>query len=179
MSNIYLKSYNSEWPIIYQDEKKRILPLINNWIKDIEHVGSTAIPDLSAKPTIDICIGVSSLGESGAYVVSELEKLGYEYLAWLENQIPERRYLQKLDAEGGHLFHIHVVLYEKELWNNHINFRNYLISYPEVKADYERLKQMLQEKFSNNREAYTEGKSAFIQDVLARVLMKNNNNESL
>ena len=173
---IKLENYNENWPKIYASEKVAILSVAGQWIKAIEHVGSTSIPFITAKPTIDICIGVASLEQADQHMLKPLQQLGYEYLQILEKDIPERRYLQKLSSTGEHLVHVHIVIVNDELWNNYVRFRNYLIAHPEESKAYMALKHMLKEKFTYNREAYTSGKSDFIKDILSKAFNLEKNN---
>lgn len=165
---IGIKEYDTNWPKIFEIEKKHILKSVGAYIEAIEHVGSTAVPFLAAKPTIDICIGVSSLELANQQIINPLEQLGYHYLPHLESTIPERRYLQKLNDKGEHLFHIHIVAIDKRLWKEYIGFRNYLMTHPEEMKSYIELKHHLKEKFAHDRNAYTEGKSMFIKDILSK-----------
>ncbi|MEI6417245.1 MAG: GrpB family protein, partial [Verrucomicrobiota bacterium] len=137
-----------------------------NWIIAVEHIGSTSIPNMRAKPTIDIAIGVTSLSLADQHLLNLFEKWNYLYLQKLEAHIPERRYLQKLDAEGRHLFHLHILLHDDELWKNHLRFRNHLISHPEEAKAYAALKRALKKKCANNREQYTLGKKEFVESIL-------------
>ena len=84
------------------------------------------------------------------HLLKPLEKLGYSYLSKLEKQIPKRRYLQKLDDEGKHLVHIHILLFEGELWKNHMRFRNYLLTHLEEAQAYAVLKRNLTRIFHGN-----------------------------
>ncbi|MFN7094216.1 MAG: GrpB family protein [Burkholderiales bacterium] len=166
-AKVEIHFYNKKWPALYQKEKKAILEDLNPLIKDIQHIGSTSIPGLAAKPTIDICIGVEDLThESVKDIIFQLEKLGYDYLHFLEQGIPERRYLQKVDEYGNHLVHIHIVDINGEIWNNYISFRDYLIEHPLERSHYEKLKLYLKDKFHHDREKYTDSKSAHIKEVL-------------
>lgn len=113
-----------------------------------------------------IAIGVTSLAVADEHLLKPLEKLGYSYLSKLEKQIPKRRYLQKLDDEGKHLVHIHILLFEGELWKNHMRFRNYLLTHPEEAQAYAVLKRNLKKQFCNNREKYTLGKKEFVEKIL-------------
>jgi GrpB-like predicted nucleotidyltransferase (UPF0157 family) len=158
---IIIKDYNLEWPRWYDTEKKLIMKQVGQWIKAIEHVGSTSVPNLAAKPTIDICIGVNSFDYASNIILS-LKQIDYHYIQEYEAFIPERRYLQKLDEIGNHLFHIHIVIFGDKLWNEYLRFRNYLIAHPEDAKAYSELKRSLQSRFPHDRKAYTEGKSDFI-----------------
>jgi GrpB-like predicted nucleotidyltransferase (UPF0157 family) len=178
---IHLQEYDKNWPKIYHEEKNDILKTAGKWIEGIEHVGSTSVPGLIAKPTIDICIGVTSLSQAEQDILKPLQAVGYEYIKDLEIGIPERRYLQKLNEKGEHLFHIHVVVINDKLWNEYIRFRDYLIANPEEAQVYASLKLELKEKFSHDRKAYTEAKSDYIATILnkAQIWDENINSQSI
>jgi GrpB-like predicted nucleotidyltransferase (UPF0157 family) len=170
---IIIKDYDKNWPKLYELEKNIMLISIGKWVKAIEHVGSTSIPGLSAKPTIDICIGVKFLTQADKYLLTPLQQFGYEYIQALETDIPERRYLQKLNNKGEHLFHIHIVVFGSRLWKEYIGFRDYFITHPDKLKDYADLKCKLKEQFYSDRESYTVGKSDFIKKILAHVMKEN------
>lgn len=168
-AEIEIEVYNPQWKLKYEQERSNILNAANLYIKDIQHIGSTAVPGLAAKPTIDICIGVVSLEIADKYIIPLLKAKGYDYLQFLEKVIPSRRYLQKLNQAGKHIFHIHIVEINRELWNNYLKFRNYLLNNPVENKNYEQLKIELKNKFYNNREKYTLGKSHYISQILLKV----------
>jgi GrpB-like predicted nucleotidyltransferase (UPF0157 family) len=165
---IYVQEYNPEWINLYAMERNKISSKAGAHIKHIEHVGSTAVPNLAAKPTIDICIGVGELNAESGEIISKLFELGYEYLPHLEIMIPERKYLQKLDNAGNHLFHIHIVAHGSRLWKEYTEFRDYLINHTAEAVEYQKLKKQLAKLYSNDREAYTEGKAKFIKAILEK-----------
>lgn len=168
-SLIEIESYNPNWAEMFKVEREIILKNNKDYIQDIQHVGSTAVPELAAKPTIDICIGVESLEIADKYIISSLQLIGYDYLQFLEEGIPQRRYLQKLDDTCKHLFHIHIVVKDGLLWNEYINFRDYLIKNPYIAKEYEEHKLKLKELYSSNRNLYTEGKAEFIKNIISRI----------
>ncbi|MBV9576794.1 MAG: GrpB family protein [Gammaproteobacteria bacterium] len=183
MMRIAVVEYNPDWVKQFYANKTMILQAVEQFVTGVEHVGSTAVPNLSAKPTIDICIGVTTLNEVNERIIPPLQKLGFDYLPALESGIPERRYLQKLNEKSEHLVHIHIVVKGERLWNEYINFRDYLIAHPEEAHAYNLLKLELKEKFAYDREAYTNGKANFIQAILRKAIVwksddKEKNNEN-
>ena len=163
---IELRKYDLTWKQQFEFEKQKIFTTAGSWITAVEHIGSTSIPNMLAKPTIDIAIGVTSLSLADQHLLKVFEKWDYRYLQKLEAQIPERRYLQKLDAEGRHLFHLHILLHDGKLWKNYLRFRNHLISHPDEAKAYAALKRVLKKKCGNNREQYTLGKKEFVERIL-------------
>ena len=105
---ITIADYHSQWPILYEEEKGRILGVIGHRVAAIEHVGSTAVQGLGAKPTIDIMVGVSQLADAGE-CIEPLQSIGYEYTPKDQASIPipERYYLAKGTPEAR--VHVHMV----------------------------------------------------------------------
>ncbi|MDQ3865115.1 MAG: GrpB family protein [Actinomycetota bacterium] len=159
--------YDETWPSLFEVERARIERAIGPWALEIEHVGSTAVPGLAAKPVIDIMVGVRSL-EDSPVLVERLTGIGYEYVPELELQIPFRRYFRKLRA-GRRTHQIHLVeRSNSEWWDRHMLFRDYLRAHPEVAEKYARLKQELSGRFEEDRMAYTDAKTGFISEVVRR-----------
>ena len=163
---IKVQQYNEKWPESFEKEKKRILNLVKQWVVDIEHVGSTAVPGMSSKPTIDMCMIVKTLELADQHIIERLENFGYHYIQEFEKMIPDRRYLQKLNANDEHLFHIHIVCNNSKRCKDYLLFRDYLREHPKEAKKYVSLKHKLSKEFTSNREAYTEGKAAFIRKLL-------------
>jgi GrpB-like predicted nucleotidyltransferase (UPF0157 family) len=104
---VVLVPYEEAWPSLFEEERTRIEGAVGPWVEEIEHIGSTAVPGLAAKPVIDIMVGVRSLEDTPA-LVARLETIGYEYVPELERQMPFRRYFRKL-AGGRRTHQIHLV----------------------------------------------------------------------
>ena len=164
---IVVVPYDEAWPSLYEEERARIERAIGPWVKEIEHVGSTAVSGLAAKPIIDIMVGVKSL-EDSPILVEHLVGIGYEYVPEFEQVLPLRRYFRKM-REGRRTHQIHLVeRTNAEWWDRHLLFRDYLRAYPEVAEEYARLKYELSERFGEDREAYTDAKTGFISEVVHR-----------
>jgi GrpB-like predicted nucleotidyltransferase (UPF0157 family) len=129
-----------------------------------EHIGSTAIPGLSAKPIVDIMIGVRALSDARQRV-DAMVALGYTYMPAFEAQIPDRIFFQK---GSPRTHHVHVVEKPSVFWERQLVFRDYLTAHPSVATEYAELKQRLAVRFAEDRDGYTQAKTAFVQDVLAR-----------
>jgi GrpB-like predicted nucleotidyltransferase (UPF0157 family) len=156
--------YDAAWTGAYERERVLIAAALGELAAGIEHVGSTAVPGLAAKPIIDIMVGVRSLAE-GERCIGPLEGLGYEYKG--ELGIPRRLYFRKTTA-GRRSHQIHLVELGRDFWERHILFRDYLREHPEVAQDYAKLKVRLAEQFGTDREGYTEAKTEFIVRALAK-----------
>lgn len=163
---IEVVQYDPYWIEQYEQEKEKILSAVSRWVVSLDHVGSTSIPGLSAKPTIDMCMGIEDLQLANDHIIPALEKFNYDYLPQLEEAIPDRRYIQKLDADGKHLFHIHIVHKNSQRKKDYLSFKNYLINHPLELQKYAELKLKLAEKYKHNREAYTESKADFIKKII-------------
>ena len=159
--------YDEAWPSLFEEERNCIERAIGPWVEGIEHIGSTAVPGLAAKPVIDIMVGVKSLDDTPS-LVEGLEAIGYEYVPEFERQMPERRYFRKLHR-GRRTHQIHLVeRSDAAFWDRHVLFRDYLRRHPGVAEEYALLKHELSGRFREDRTAYTEAKTAFIREVVRR-----------
>jgi GrpB-like predicted nucleotidyltransferase (UPF0157 family) len=161
-NTLELVPFNKNWKNIFDSEKARILRKIRKYIISIEHIGSTSIQNICAKPIIDIAVSLKDY-KDGIKCIRGLTELGYLYKG--ELGIPGRHYFRTNNEIVK--FHIHMFAETSILWKNHIFFRNYLNRHPEKAKEYEKLKLKLMEKYKNNRELYTEGKSEFIKSILS------------
>ena len=162
---IVLSEYNPAWPEWYAEEKTRLIRLIGGEnIVRITHIGSTAVPGLTAKPTVDILLETA---ES-----TDVEKLiaalpDHEYVCLRQQTIPthDRVLFYKGYTDTGFaekVFHIHVR--NPGDWDEP-HFRDYLIAHPEAADAYAALKRRLKEQFEFDRDGYTNAKGAFIKAV--------------
>jgi GrpB-like predicted nucleotidyltransferase (UPF0157 family) len=163
---VEISIYDPDWPHQFELEKAVLLNAIRPYITAVEHVGSTAVPGLAAKPVIDILIGIHRLKDA-SFVIPPLQGLGYTYIPSLEVDIPERRYLQRI-IENRHTHHLHIVEPGTAFYKDHLLFRDYLRSHPEDAAQYAQLKRDLAASFYHDRESYTDGKAGFIQAILQK-----------
>ena len=162
---IIIVDYNPQWPAMFEKEKERILASIGQWVKAIEHIGSTAVSGLSSKPVIDIMIGVHTLAEADAHCVKRIEQLGYHYVPEYEKELPQRRYFRKVTPDGTHTHHIHLVEIDSEFWEHHLLFRDYLRAHQHVAQEYAQLKRMLSAQCTDCHE-YTDAKTEFINKIM-------------
>jgi GrpB-like predicted nucleotidyltransferase (UPF0157 family)/predicted phosphodiesterase len=157
---VRLVPYAAEWPVLYEQERARLQAAIGGQVLDIQHVGSTAVPGLAAKPILDIAVAVADFDEARR-CIAPLEGLGYTYRG--ENGIPRRHYFVKGEPRTHHL---HMLERDSDEWRRHLFFRDHLRAHDEVARAYARLKQSLAERYPHDRGAYTEAKGAFIARVL-------------
>lgn len=164
---VVIADYDPRWDAMYAEESARIQNAIGEWLLGIEHVGSTSVPGLAAKPVVDIMPGLRSLDDS-PHIVGPLQKLGYQYFPEHETVMPERRYFA-LPAGDKHrvrrIFHVHAVETTSAFWRRHLAFRNYLRTHSEVAGEYAALKRRLATEYGSNRVGYTEAKTEFITRI--------------
>lgn len=164
---IELSDYNKEWPRIAELEIKKIYGILpKKQVIDIQHVGSTAIPGMSAKPVIDIQIAVDSLNAIKPIAIKALKELGYEF--WDKNPDQERLFFAKGMPPFGEkrTHHVHIVEPNSHHWREKILFRDYLLDNPEIRLEYEALKKYLAQQYTYDREQYTNAKTEFINKIL-------------
>ncbi len=155
--------YSPEWSEAYKREADAIKMVVDNLIISIEHVGSTAVPGLPAKPILDIAIAVKEKS-----IVSQVVKLlvaaGYVDMG---DQGDEGGYLMtRYAAPDVRICHLHIVAISNFQWRNYIDFRDILRNNPVIRDDYARLKQQLAAQFPNDRESYMYAKYNFIRKTL-------------
>ncbi len=158
--------YDPRWPRIYEAERARILEAIGPWVAGIDHVGSTAVPNLAAKPIIDILVGLRTLADA-VHCIPRLQAIGYEYVPEYEDELPDRRYFRKGPA-ANRTHHLHMVERDSDFWAKHLLFRDYLRDHPDEARRYEALKRELAVRFTDDRDAYTESKTEFVESVVRR-----------
>lgn len=160
---ITIVEYDPEWPEQYAAEETRIREAVGEHVASVEHVGSTSVPGLGAKPIIDVMVGVETLADAEA-CIEPLERLGYDYCPEFEEAMPQRRYFRKTTPEV-HTHHLHVVETTSEFWERHLLFRDYLRDHADVAQQYEDLKRELAEKHRHDVASYGAAKTSFIEEI--------------
>jgi len=162
---ITLESHSPLWQQKFKAEEQLIRKTIPGFIYGrIEHVGSTAIPTILAKPTVDIMVGIESL-EQARPAIQTLATISYCYWPYKKTVM---HWFCKPSAEERE-FHLHLIPFQSRLWQERIFFRNYLNEYPEVAHAYEQLKKHLWKRYPYDREQYSSGKTDFVTKVLANM----------
>jgi GrpB-like predicted nucleotidyltransferase (UPF0157 family) len=164
---VFLVDYDPSWPVRFEAERQLILAAAGGLVLDVLHVGSTAIPGLPAKPVIDVCALVRSLEDAPACIAA-LASIEYHYFPYAEDVHPDRRWFCKPNP-AARTHHLHLTPRGSGYQRVVLAFRDFLRVHADVAADYCALKQRLAAEFPNDREAYTLGKSQFVQDILRRV----------
>lgn len=166
---IHVVDADPGWAIEARAETARLAWLLDGMIGRIEHFGSTAVPELAAKPIIDLIAEAVDLDLVRDEAPAILEPLGYEFF-WRPTGADERPFYAwfvKRDRTGERTHHIHIVGRAFPQWDSLI-FRDLLRADPEVRADYADLKRRLAREHTRDRGAYTRGKSEFIRRVMER-----------
>lgn len=161
---VALCPYDVSWPERYFEERQRLLTLFPATFIDIQHMGSTAVPGMQAKPIIDILAGVASMGMAESLTES-LCSSGYTTSTEFNQTLTDRKWFMRW-ANGRRTHHLHVVVHGSSVWHQHLQFRDALRSNPPLAVDYARLKTGLAARHAHDREAYTDAKSAFILSVV-------------
>lgn len=159
---VHIVAYDPNWVEKFNVEKELLQQTIGSLITGgIHHVGSTSVSGLSAKPIIDIMVGVDSL-EKTKSCIELLSKIDYcyypykpELMHWFCKPSPEHR-----------THHLYLIERSNPEFKKRLAFRDYLISHPDKAREYESLKVDLSNEFKNDREAYTQAKTDFIEEVL-------------
>lgn len=164
-ATVVLVDYDPRWPDRFEYEKDRIQRALSEYIVAIEHIGSTAVPGLGAKPIIDIMVAVRSLANDLPRCIEPLHRLGYEYVP-------------RPDFKDSHFFchgiwgpstrHLHLTEYGSPFWHEKLIFRDFLRVNSETAAEYFSLKRSLAAQFAANRTAYTDAKGSYIRSVVNR-----------
>ena len=155
--------HREEWHALFERELRVLLERVGDLAVDIQHVGSTAVEGLEAKPIIDIALAVAS-AEDIPRLRHPLEGLGYIYRG-------------DAGKDGGHLFvkesapevrthHLHVVSVDDPQWHEWLSFRDELRANEALRASYSDLKKALQERFAEDRKGYTQAKNEFVESVV-------------
>ncbi len=139
---IRIADYDPQWAVLYEEEKSRVLEVVGHIIVGVEHIGSSAIPTLGAKPVIDIIVAVPQLNITEKCIAS-LRSIGYEYVPEHEDSIPERHYFHKGHPPMEQHYHLHMVERTSNFWMKHLLFRNYLCTHLKDAQEYYELKKKI------------------------------------
>ncbi len=162
---VRLLAHNEEWEREFARVRALIEQVWGEAVLAIEHVGSTAVPSIPAKPILDAAVMVRSLE---ALDTDALSGKGYDFCGYQGDS--KERMLFVLRGEGQvSLQHIHVYQRDSAEFYRQTGFRDYLIAHPEAAEEYAAIKRGLAERFRDDRAAYTKGKEEFIRRILRRM----------
>jgi len=160
---VIIAEYDPHWPKLFEEEKRRVLNVIGRIVLAFEHIGSTAVPGLGAKPIIDTMAGVRGFADANR-CIPMLRKIGYtSFTPDLED--PDHYYCC---GKGPHSigYHLHLIMFKSPEWEKHLLFRDYLLAHPEIAQQYCELKKGLAAKHRSDRGSYTKAKTSFIESVI-------------
>lgn len=158
-----ISPYDDQWPSQYLDEASRLILVFGSALKEIHHIGSTAIPGLSAKPEIDVLAVVNEISQADEWTNSLAE---LQYLRG--GDLSEGHLFYKRDVEGVRTHKIHVCRAGHPKIHEMLNFRDYLRSHDDTRENYERLKLELERQNTEGIGEYLQGKEPFIRAVLLK-----------
>ena len=159
---VQLKQYSPEWKTLFEQEADLLRATMDVAALQVDHIGSTAIVGMSAKPIIDLVVVVSSLNEAGVWI-PRLEALGYEHRA--TDDVVDRLFFAK-GPQSHRTHHLSLTEARSEFYTEKVLFRDYLGSHREAFDGYLELKQKLAQRYPTDRCSYTEGKRRFVERVI-------------
>ncbi len=166
MQSVTLVPYQSLWPAQFGEVAAELALSFAGVPARIEHIGSTSVPGLCAKPVLDVLLGVRDLSAVETHA-GALASLGYAYRPEYEVEIPHRRYFVRPEGRLPRV-HLHAVVQGGRLWVSHLAFRDALGTDPALRLEYAALKRELADRYRHDKAAYTDAKAPFIAGVLAK-----------
>jgi GrpB-like predicted nucleotidyltransferase (UPF0157 family) len=164
---ITISDYDPTWPAQFEQERTRLHAALGSIVTTIEHVGSTAVPGLAAKPIIDVLVGVRNMREARARSIEALEVLGYRYMAEYEAWLPGEMLFRK-GISGPWTHHAHVMEPSSPRWDELVLVRDYLRTHSDVARAYGELKKALALVFQDDIAGFRDAKRPFLQAVTAK-----------
>jgi GrpB-like predicted nucleotidyltransferase (UPF0157 family) len=166
VATVTLNPWSPAWPAGFAAVAAELGALFRPATVGIEHIGSTAVPGLVAKPVLDVLLGAQTL----AVIEARIERLGehgYEYVSKYEAELPQRRYFVKPASGAALRIHVHGVEQGSPFWRQHLAFRDALRRDQRLRAEYQALKLRLAALHAADKAAYTDAKGPFIRATLA------------
>jgi GrpB-like predicted nucleotidyltransferase (UPF0157 family) len=166
-SHTTLLSYDPQWPQMFEAEAQQLQAVFGDAARDVQHIGSTAVPELSAKPIIDIMVLIPTHADADGFV-EPLKALRYQFdeAAHAKGAAPERHFFRK---GAPTTFHLSVAYADRgSFWKRQLLFRDYLRSHPEVRDEYARIKERALVTDPTGRDSYISQKTEFIESILAK-----------
>ncbi|MGB9177948.1 MAG: GrpB family protein [Pyrinomonadaceae bacterium] len=162
MSKVEVVPHNPQWRDAFEAEAKQVADALGENVVAIHHIGSTAIPNIYAKPVVDLLVEVRDITEVDSRS-SAMESLGYEVMG--EYGIPGRRYFRKDNREGIRTHNIHAFEAGSVEVERHLAFRDYMIAHPVDAEKYSEMKRKLAEEHPQSIDGYMDGKDGFIKEM--------------
>ena len=180
MFPVKLSSYSTQWKVIYEKERKLIIKVLHDKILRMEHFGSTSIPEMTAKDTIDMLIEIADKDNFSNEIIEKLQAINYDYILQNEGNSQHMVFVKGYDPTGekDQTFHIHMAPKDHNIWDR-IFFRDYLTKNKDIARQYENLKIVLSEKHKYDRVGYRIAKTEFVQKITeeAKQYYKNQDTE--
>ncbi|MBE9136837.1 GrpB family protein [Nodosilinea sp. LEGE 07088] len=167
MRNVRVCPPDLQWAQEFKAEAARVAIVLGNNVLNIHHIGSTAIPNIYAKPVIDILVegdDIVRIGDCNA----AMETLGYEVMG--EYGLPERRYFRKDNAQGDRTHHVHIYQTGSLEIERHLAFRDFMMAHPDCAQQYSDLKRTLAVRYPHDIDSYMDGKDEFVKTMEQRAL---------
>jgi GrpB-like predicted nucleotidyltransferase (UPF0157 family) len=164
---IVIAAYDPAWTSLFAQERAKLAALLGPLVLAIEHVGSTAVPGLAAKPIIDLMVGVRSLTEARHRCIERLQAAGYAYLPEYQSWLPDELFFRR-GSSGSWTHHVHVMEPSNPGWRRRLLFRDYLRRHPDSAEAYAKLKRGLAAAFKDDIAAYRNAKDAFVAETMAK-----------
>src|SRR2546423_13276287 len=162
MRKVEVVPYDPRWRDAFEAEAKHVAAALGENVVAIHHIGSTAIPNIYAKPVVDLLVEVRDIAEVDGQS-SAMESLGYEVMG--EYGIPRHRYFRKDNQEGIRTHHIHAFEAGSAEVERHLAFRDYMIAHPGEAQRYSELKRRPAEEHPQSMDRYVDGKDGFIKEM--------------
>ena len=162
MREVEVVPHNPQWRDAFEAEAKQVAAALGENVVAIHHIGSTAIPNIYAKPVVDLLVEVRHITEVDGRS-SAMESLGYEVMG--EYGIPGRRYFRKDNREGIRTHNVHAFEAGSSEVERHLAFRDYMIAHPGDAQRYSELKRKLAEEHPQSMDGYMDGKDGFIKEM--------------
>ncbi len=166
---IHIEPHNPKWHYLYEKEVRYLKQLQELSCLKFEHIGSTSIPNIKAKPIIDILIGIELMPVSDD-IIEALQKAGYIYMQ--DGSVADRRYFVKRSEVN---YNIQIVVYGGRIWTDDLLFRDYLIEKPCKAIEYQRVKEQIIESGIKTLLEYSALKADFITAIYAEIHSNDNN----
>jgi GrpB-like predicted nucleotidyltransferase (UPF0157 family) len=170
---IVVREYDPAWPAMFEEERTHLRRVLGSIVTMIEHVGSTAVPGLAAKPIIDLLAVVRRLDEARSFI-APLEALGYTYLPEYESWLPGELFFRK-GIPGPWTHHVHMMEPSNPRGQDQLRFRDYLRAHPDTADAYAHLKKTLAAELGDDIAGFRAGKNSFVKMVMDRARASQSN----
>ena len=159
---VSISPHDPDWPRQVRETISILLEVFGDRAEDIQHIGSTAIAGIQAKPILDIAVGTASL-EGLEPVLAQLEAAGFQKA---HNRFSNNLLYIIQSEDNIRTCQVHILVYDSLQWHNYVDFRDYMNAFPEKAREYEALKARLAQECGNVQTAYTDGKHDYMERVL-------------